>query len=95
MKVDITCANPSFLSLIDKQDQIVFLDANFFIPPDRSNFINIKPFKFDRYKEIWLEPLLTEFTGVSIHESVYAELVAPDTQAFAYRIFCRASSSSM
>jgi len=83
MKVDIACTNSSFLSLIEKQDQIVFLDANFFIPPDRSSFNGIKPYRFDRYKEIWLEPLLAEFNGVSIHESVFDELVSIDIKTFA------------
>lgn len=82
MKVDVVCANPAFLSLIEKQDQIVFLDANFFIPPDRSYFSGVSPYRFDRYKEIWLEPLLSEFSGISIHESVYDELVSASTKAY-------------
>ena len=82
MKVDVVCANPAFLSLIEKQDQIVFLDANFFIPPDRSCFSGVSPYRFDRYKEIWLEPLLSEFSGISIHESVYDELVSASTKAY-------------
>ena len=82
MKVNTAFANASFLNLVENKDQIVFLDANFFIPPDRSNCINVKPVKFDWYKEKWLEPLLNEFKGASIHESVYAELVDTIIKAF-------------
>ena len=98
MKVDTECTNFSFLKLIEKRDQIVFLDANFFIPPDRSKLPDIRPYKFEQYKEIWLEPLLKEFSGISIHESVYDELVATSIKTFAdensntnpkrLRVFC-------
>ena len=36
MKVDTKVVNPAFLSIIQNPSQKVFLDANFFIPPDRS-----------------------------------------------------------
>lgn len=36
MKVDTKEVNPAFLSIIQNPGQKVFLDANFFIPPDRS-----------------------------------------------------------
>lgn len=83
MRVDTTCVNPFFLSLIKERDQIVFLDANLFIPPDRSGFTGVPSYRFSKYKEIWLEPLLTEFIGASIHESVYDELVETSIKAFA------------
>ena len=63
--------------------QTVFLDANFFIPPDRSSFLNIKPYSFSNFKENWLIPLLKEFSGLAIHESVYDELVEERVRAYA------------
>lgn len=83
MRVDTKEINPAFQSIIQNPDQIVFLDANFFIPPDRSRFEKIKPYSFDRFKEIWLIPLLSEFSGLSIHESVYDELVAEKVREYA------------
>lgn len=75
MRVDIRDVNPAFQSIIQNPGQTVFLDANFFIPPDRSKIKNIKPYPFEYFKEIWLIPLLGEFSGLSVHESVYDELV--------------------
>ena len=83
MKVNVSCSNASFLSLIDNPGQVVFLDANFFIPPDRSRYRNVKSYRFDRFKEVWLVPLMTEFSGLSIHESVYDELVTDSCKSFA------------
>ncbi|HBN55672.1 MAG TPA: hypothetical protein DD414_02765 [Lachnospiraceae bacterium] len=83
MKIDMKDINPAFQSVIQNPEQTVFLDANFFIPPDRSNFKNVKPYTFDRFKVIWLIPLLNEFSGLAIHESVYDELVADKIKAYA------------
>lgn len=86
MRVDADKINYSFVSLIEEPNQTVFLDANFFIPPDRSCLTSnkiIKPYKFSYYKENWLEPLWAEFSGISIHESVYDELVDTHVKAFA------------
>ena len=76
MKVDTKEANPAFLSIIQNPSQKVFLDANFFIPPDRSEVAKIRAYSFNDFKECWLIPLLNEFGGLVIHESVYDELVA-------------------
>ncbi len=84
MRVDIETKNSSFLSLIENPDQVVFLDANFFIPPDRSNVLsNLKPYRFSDFMKNWLEPLLAEFSGISIHESVYEELVETTIKEYA------------
>ena len=84
MRVDIETKNSSFLSLIETPDQVVFLDANFFIPPDRSNVLsNLKPYRFFDFMKNWLEPLLAEFSGISIHESVYEELVETTIKEYA------------
>ena len=74
MKVDTREINPAFKSIIQNPDQTVFLDANFFIPPDRSEYLKVKPYAFGDFKDCWLIPLLSEFSGVAVHESVYDEL---------------------
>lgn len=76
MKVDTRIVNPAFQSIIQYPNQKIFLDANFFIPPDRSKVAKVKAYSFRDFKEFWLIPLLDEFTGLVIHESVYDELVA-------------------
>lgn len=74
MRVDIDNPNPAFIAIMEDCDQKVFLDANFFIPPDRSN-LGIKPYRFEHFRDVWLDPLLSEFSRLSIHEAVYDELV--------------------
>ncbi len=81
MKVDTKEINPALKSLFDDPGIIVFLDANIFIPPDRSDW-SVKPYRFEQYKEIWLEPLLNEFSGLALHESVYEELVAASVKNY-------------
>lgn len=83
MKVDTKEVNPDFLSIIRNPSQKVFLDANFFIPPDRSDVAKVKAYSFTDFKECWLIPMLSEFTGLVIHESVYDELVADSVKKYA------------
>lgn len=82
MKVDTKEVNPAFRSIIQNPGQKVFLDANFFIPPDRSKVAKVKAYSFADFKECWLIPLLSEFEGVAIHESVYDELVADSVRKY-------------
>lgn len=51
MKVDTKEVNPAFLSIIENPMQKVFLDANFFIPPDRSKVAKVKAYSFANFKE--------------------------------------------
>ena len=83
MKVDTKEVNPAFQSIIQNPGQKVFLDANFFIPPDRSEVAKVRAYSFTDFKECWLIPLLSEFTGLVIHESVYDELVADSVKEYA------------
>ena len=88
MRVNVEVVNSSFLSLIKYPGQTVFLDANFLIPPDRSglpSLVKINPYRFEDFKNNWLEPLLAEFSGIAIHESVYEELVDSKIKGFADR----------
>lgn len=82
MKVDTKEINPAFLSIVQNPSQKVFLDANFFIPPDRSKVAKVKAYSFTDFKECWLIPLLNEFSGLVIHESVYDELVADGVKSY-------------
>lgn len=82
MKVDTKEINPAFLSIIQNPSQKVFLDANFFIPPDKSKVAKVKAYSLTDFKECWLIPLLNEFSGLVIHESVYDELVADGVKSY-------------
>lgn len=55
MKVDAERKNPALFCIMEDPATVVFLDANFFIPADRSN-LKIKGIKFDWCKEKWLSP---------------------------------------
>ena len=83
MRVNTKEVNPAFESIIQNPEQIIFLDANFFIPPDRSKIKNVKPYPFEHFKDNWLVPLMAEFSGLSVHESVYDEFVAEKVKEYA------------
>lgn len=81
MKVDLKYASLSLISIFDDHDQIITLDANILIPPDRSRYAKIS-FDFDTFKRIWLEPIFNTFTNLAIHEAVYDELVIPSVKDY-------------
>lgn len=74
MKINLKEVNPSLISIFDNPNQIITLDANFLIPPDRSKVTKIG-FDFLLFKEVWLDPIFTAFSMIAIHEAVYDELV--------------------
>lgn len=82
MKVDTRNKNTALESLFIDPAQIVFLDANFFIPPDRGG-LGVKAIPFLKFCEIWLNPIFEEFSNLAIHESVYNELVVSAVKAYA------------
>lgn len=82
MKVDTEIQNLSLLRIMEDQSTVVFLDANFFIPPDRSN-MKVKAIEFGWYKVKWLDPLFDSFPNLAIHETVYDELVQSNTKKYA------------
>ena len=64
MKVNASNKNKALIELIENPNATIFLDANFFIPPDRSKYIrNVRPLPFDQYSVIWLDPLFQELGG--------------------------------
>jgi len=74
MKVKFVQANPSLKSIFENPNQIITLDANFLIPPNRTN-ITKRGFDFPLFQKVWLEPIFAAFPMIAIHESVYDELV--------------------
>lgn len=84
MKVDTSVQNPALIALLNNPNSVIFLDANFFIPPDRSRvYQHLQPISFEYYQEHWLNPLFAELRGLAIHESVYTELVAGNVKEYA------------
>ena len=81
MKVDLTSPNPALISIIKHPEQVITLDANFLIPPDRSRFIK-NSFDFPLFQKIWLDPVFTAFFNLAIHEAVYDELILPAVQTY-------------
>lgn len=77
MYVDTKQKNSALECIFNNPEIVIFLDANFFITPDRSK-VGSKPISFSKYKEIWLDPLFKEFPNLALHEAVYDE-VATDT----------------
>jgi hypothetical protein len=52
MKVDTSVQNPALIALLNNPNSVIFLDANFFIPPDRSRvYQRLQPISFEYYKE--------------------------------------------
>lgn len=82
MNVNVEERNPALESLFHDNKQVVFLDANIFISPDRSK-LGAKPIAFQKYREYCLDPIFDSFPNLAIHESVYKELVEETTRSFA------------
>lgn len=81
MRVNAEEKNTALECLLKDKTQIIFLDANFLIPPDRSG-VGGKPIAFPKYSEIWLDPIFDAFPNLAIHEAVYEELVMANVRAY-------------
>ena len=81
MKVNTDRPNSALLRIMEDQSTVLFLDANFFIPPDRS-CMGVKPIAFSRHKEKWLDPIFDSFSNLAVHETVYDELVQRNTKEY-------------
>jgi len=72
--VNLKYNNLGFISVLKNNNQIFLIDANIFIPPDRSKeHSGIKPVPFEFYKNYWIEPFIDTFKPIGIHEAVYRE----------------------
>jgi hypothetical protein len=74
MKINVSAANPSLISILQNPNQIITLDANFLIPPNREK-ITTRKFEFQQFKKVWLDLIFSAFPLIAIHEAVYNELV--------------------
>ncbi len=81
MNINLTIPNPALESIFNNPDQVITLDANFLIPPDRSKF-GARAFDFENFKLIWLNPIFEAFSKLAIHEAVYDELLLPSIKSY-------------
>ena len=81
MKINLMNANSSLIGIFNNSEQIITLDANFLIPPDRSRYAK-RSFSFSLYRETWLEPIFTTFPNLAIHEAVEEELVSVELKEY-------------
>ena len=81
MDIKLSSPNPTLESVFSNPGQVITLDANFLIPPDRSRYAK-KSFDFLVFQRIWLEPIFGAFPNLAIHEAVYDELVLPSVRAY-------------
>jgi len=81
MKVSVEKVNAAVVSLIQNPNQIITIDANFFILPNRDAQINV--ITMNQWQACWLDPLFSCFPNLAIHEAVYRELVASEVKTYA------------
>lgn len=84
MKINVSGLNVAFLNLIKNPNQIVLLDANVFIPPDKRALGAIDRVPFQFYKSILLTPLFKAFSYLSIHEAVDKEIIIETNEVRAF-----------
>jgi len=77
MKINLSSFNPALKSIINEPNQIITLDANLLIPPDRSRYNRVPIFPFEKFRQTWLDPLFEAFPNLAIHEAVYEEIISP------------------
>lgn len=83
MKVNINKKNFGFVKILNNDFDEFLIDANIFIPPDRSRENRgIKPVSFEYYKDNWLIPFVNTFKPVGIHEAVYGEFKTNNVKIF-------------
>lgn len=81
MRINLMNANSSLISIFKNHEQIITIDANFLIPPDRSRYAK-RSFSFPLYRETWLDPIFTTFPNLAIHEAVQQELVSVELKEY-------------
>ena len=60
MRVNLASSNPALLSIMEQPDQMITLDANFLIPPQRSRITSLG-FDFETFRKLWLDPVFSAF----------------------------------
>lgn len=75
MTVETKHSNPALVSISNDPNQIITLDANFIIPPDRQA-LSVPTIPFQQFREMWLDPIFETFSALAIHEAVHNELVS-------------------
>lgn len=88
MSIDLLCPNPGLKSIFDDPSQLITLDANLLIPPDRSMF-RVRSLPSELFQQEWLEPVFATFPNLAIHEAVYEELVSTGARTFARRMLSK------
>lgn len=81
MKINVPHPDPALIRIIEDPDQIITLDANFLIAPDRRPIAK-RGISFEQFREIWLDPIFSIFPNLAIHESVYDELIGISPQHY-------------
>ncbi len=80
MKVEIRI-NPALESIFKNKNQLITLDANVLIPPDRSKY-GVRFYDFELFRRVWLEPLFGALPVLAIHEAVYNEILIGDAKKY-------------
>lgn len=69
--------NLSVVMLLNDPNVPIIVDANIFIPPDRSKVnTKVSAWKFEPFRDIWLLPIIKTFPNIRMHEAVYNEVLA-------------------
>ena len=84
MKINCNDINEAFVSLISNPNQIITIDANIIIPPDRRACGAKTRIEFKQFEKNWLEPLFETFSGLSLHEAIHNEILKENEQLRAY-----------
>lgn len=75
MDVNTSAVNPGFLKMLKDPEETLVVDANFYIPPDRTNLGARSSYSFEEFQNIWIEPMHRLFPNIAAHEAVIQELV--------------------
>lgn len=69
--------NSALQNLIDSYSQIVTLDANILLVPDRMEIKNAIRFDYALHEKYWLDSLFKTFPHLAIHQAVQHEILIP------------------
>lgn len=86
MTNDLSVPNPGFEEFQKMPEDLVVVDANFFLPPNRTSLGARNWYTFEEYRSVWLDPLCGLLPSLALHEAVWQELVDPAPQAYIQRL---------